>query len=54
MIIDSDDELDTKNGLQDPCCGQLCLVTKPADLTHEVVDVEMITDEHFSGEIYQQ
>jgi hypothetical protein len=54
VIIDSDDELDTKNGLQDPCCGQLCMVTKPADLTHEVVDVEMITDEHFPGEIYQQ
>lgn len=50
VIIDSDDELDTRNGVQDPCCGQLCNVTKSADLSHEVVDVEMITDEQFPGE----
>ena len=50
VIIDSDDELDTKTGVQDTRFGQLCLVAKPADLTHEVVDVEMITDEQSPGE----
>ncbi|XP_057868490.1 protein CHROMATIN REMODELING 20 isoform X1 [Cryptomeria japonica] len=46
VIIDSDDETDVKeNGVRDSHYCQLETVTKTAAVTHEVVDLEMISDD---------
>ncbi|KAH9311732.1 hypothetical protein KI387_026767, partial [Taxus chinensis] len=50
VIIDSDDEMDTKENtmVHDHQCGQLHIVTKAAAVTNEVVDLQMISDDEVS------